>query len=63
MPHAVRFHLHPLMLVPCQEIVFHELLRYSAYLVTDPETADYFYLPVYTYWYGSLIILIAGKGL
>ena len=40
-----------------QEIVFHELLRaHSAYLVTDPETADYFYLPVYTYWYEAYFL-------
>ena len=37
-----------------QDAVFYEMLNSSAYIVTDPETADYFYLPIYIYWCGQL---------
>ena len=34
-----------------QEIIFYEQLKSSPYVVTDPENADYFYLPLWPYWH------------
>lgn len=39
--------------VTWQDDVFYQMLKSSAYIVTDPETADYFYLPIYIYWWGQ----------
>ncbi len=33
-----------------QEMVWYDMLKASPYVVTDPATADFFYLPVYPYW-------------
>ena len=40
------------------------MLNNSAYIVTDPETADYFYLPIYIYWCGleTHSLLMGGGG-
>ena len=50
-----------LLLPPCphcracvgwsQDVQFYEQLKTSPYVVSDPETADYFYLPIYIYWH------------
>ncbi len=36
---------------PEQDVIFYKLLKASPYVVADPETADYFYLPIYLYWW------------
>ena len=45
-----------------QDAVFYEMLNSSAYIVTDPETADYFYLPIFIYWCGQGHSVLMGGG-
>ena len=37
-------------LLPSQDIVVYTMLKESPFVESDPENADYFYLPLYNYW-------------
>ena len=39
-----------------QDFVFYDMLKASPNVVSDPEEADYFYLPIFPYWCANATI-------